>query len=390
MPEQRRRFSPQFRAEAVQMVLQMERPIAEVARDLGINSGTLGNWVKTWRREHPEPVPDLSPVERARVKEMEDEIRRLRMENEFLKKSSGLLRPDATVAECCAVIDAEKATYPITFMCALLGVARSTYYAWTTRVESATAARRRMLAEAITAEFTASRATPGCRRIAAALNRSSITCSVGLVADLMRELGLAAVQPRAYKRTTVPGVDAAPASDLLGRDFTAPAPGQRLVGDITYLRTGEGWLYLATVIDLATRMVIGWQLGTHMRTSLVTDALAMALEAGHVDPDAVFHSDRGTQYTSAEFGAFTARHGIRRSMGRTGVCWDNAAAESFFATLKNEMYYRQTFVTRARARFAVAEYIEVFYNRRRLHSTLGYRTPFEALTDYRAAAPAAA
>jgi putative transposase len=144
------------------------------------------------------------------------------------------------------------------------------------------------------------------------------------------------------------------------------------------------------VIDLATRMVIGWQLAAHMRTSLVTDALAMAIDGGYVEPEAIFHADRGTQYTSAEFDAFTAGHRIRRSMGRTGVCWDNAAAESFFATLKNEMYYRQTFATRARARFAVAEYIEVFYNRRRLHSTLGYRTPFETLTDYHAATTAAA
>jgi putative transposase len=288
------------------------------------------------------------------------------------------------------VIDAEKANYPISFMCRLLRVPRSSFYAWTNRVETPTQARRRQLRAAITAEFKSSRQTSGCRRITAALNRRGVECSVGLVADLMRELGLAAVQPRAYRRTTLPGDDPKPAPDLIDREFTAPAPGQRLVGDITYLRTGEGWLYLATVIDLATRMVVGWQLAAHMRTVLVTDALQMAIDAGHVDDNAIFHSDRGTQYTSGEFDAFTAKNGIRRSLGRTGVCWDNAAAESFFATLKNEMYYRQTFATRARARFAVAEYIEVFYNRRRLHSTLGYRTPFEALTDYRTATTAAA
>ena len=288
------------------------------------------------------------------------------------------------------MIDAEKATYPIAFMCRLLRVPRSSFYAWTNRVETPTQARRRVLAAAITAEFADPRQTSGCRRITAALNRAGIECSVGLVADLMRELGLAAVQPRAYKRTTLPGTAPVAAPDLLERDFTAATPGQRLVGDITYLRTGEGWLYLATVIDLATRMVIGWQLAAHMRTSLVTDALQMAIDGGHVTADAIFHSDRGTQYTSAEFDAFTTKKQIRRSLGRTGVCWDNAAAESFFAALKNEMYHRQTFATRARARFAVAEYIEVFYNRRRLHSTLGYRTPFEALTDHRAAATAAA
>lgn len=151
----------------------------------------------------------------------------------------------------------------------------------------------------------------------------------------------------------------------------------------------RAWLYLATVIDLATRMVVGWQLADHMRTSLVLDALQMGIDAGQVRPAAIFHSDRGCQYTSGEFTRFCADQQVRTSVGRTGVCWDNAAAESFFAALKNEMYHRCSWPTRARARFAVAEYIEVFYNRRRLHSTLGYRTPFEALTDYRQAATAA-
>jgi len=287
------------------------------------------------------------------------------------------------------VIDAEKATYKIAWMCRMLKVPRSSFYAWRVRVETPTAARRRILAVQVRRVFDESRQTSGCRRIAAALNREGHECSVGLVADLMRCLGLVAVQPRAYKRTTVPGEQPVVIADLIDRDFTAPTPGQRLVGDITYLKTGEGWLYLATVIDLATRMVVGWQLAAHMRTSLIIDALAMAIDGGHVDPDAIFHSDRGTQYTSAEFSLFCSENHIRRSVGRTGVCWDNAVAESFFASLKNEMYYRYTFPTRGRARFAVADYIEVFYNRRRLHSTLGYRTPTQALNDYKTAATAA-
>src|SRR3954449_195836 len=238
--------------------------------------------------------------------------------------SSGLLRADATVAERCALIHAEKDTYDITVMCRLMRVPRSSYYAWTRRVETPTQARRRALAVEVAAEFTDSRQTSGCRRIAAALNRRGIACSVGLVADLMRELGLAAVQPRAYQRTTLPGDAPTPAPDLLERDFTAEQPGTRLVGDITYLRTGEGWLYLATVLDLATRMVVGWQLADHMRTSLVTDALQMAIVHSRVQPGAVFHSDRGAQYTSAVFAAFCARHRVQTSLGRTGVCWDNA------------------------------------------------------------------
>jgi transposase InsO family protein len=276
-------------------------------------------------------------------------------------------------------------------MCELLGVARSSFYAWRNRVETPTRARRRELAERIRQAFDESRQTFGCRRVARELNRAGHECSVGFVADVMRELGLKAVQPRAYKRTTVAGDEPVCSPDLIGRDFApaSSAPGQRFVGDITYLRTGEGWLYLATVIDLATRMVVGWQLGEHMRTPLVTDALQMAIDGGYVQPHAIFHSDRGCQYTSAEFARFCANHHVRTSLGRTGVCWDNAVAEAFFAALKNDMYYRHSWPTRARARFAVAEYIEVFYNRRRLHSAIGYRTPFEALTDYHTAATAA-
>ena len=280
------------------------------------------------------------------------------------------------------MIDAEKATYPITFMCTLLGVPRSSFYAWRNRAESATTARRRQLAERVRSVFHAHHGRYGCRRVAAQLNRDGHECSVGLVADLMRELGLQGCQPRAYKRTTLPGEQPVDVPDLIGRDFTADAPGRRLVGDITYLKTGEGWLYLATVIDLCTRMVVGWQLADHARTSLVTDALQMAITGGHVTAGAVFHSDRGCQYTSREFTGFCAGNGVRASVGRTGVCWDNAAAESFFAALKTEMYHRDRYPTRARARFAVAEYIEIYYNRKRLHSALNYRTPHEALTDY--------
>jgi transposase InsO family protein len=276
-------------------------------------------------------------------------------------------------------------------MCGLLRVARSSFYAWRNQAETPTAARRRVLSGEIRRVFTDARRTFGCRRVAAQLNAEGHECSVGLVADLMRELGLQAVQPRAYRRTTIPDEQPASVPDLIGRDFdpASTPPGCRLVGDITYLRTGEGWLYLATVLDLTTRMVVGWQLAAHMRASLVVDALAMAVDSGRVRPDAIFHSDRGAQYVSTEFAQYCKDNRVRSSVGRTGVCWDNAVAESFFAALKNEMYYRQSWPTRARARFAVAEYIEVFYNRRRLHSSLGYRTPLAALTQHQQAAAAA-
>ncbi|WP_432855454.1 IS3 family transposase [Amycolatopsis sp. CA-161197] len=181
--------------------------------------------------------------------------------------------------------------------------ARSSFYAWRHRVstETATQARRRLLREHVSRVFTEGRGAYGRRRVTAQLNREGHPCSVGLVADLMRELGLAGCQPRAYKRTTLPGEQPVHSPDLIGREFTADMPGQRLVGDITYVRTSEGWLYLATVIDPATRMVVGWQLADRMRTSLITDALGMAITHGHVSPGAVFHSDRGTQYPRPSF-----------------------------------------------------------------------------------------
>ena len=287
------------------------------------------------------------------------------------------------------MIEAEKAHYSIAWMCRMLGVARSSFYAWRHRAESPTAARRREVAGHVRRVFDESRRTYGCRRVAAQLARDGIEASVGLVADLMREQDLAAVQPRAYKTTTVPGEHPVTSPDLLGRDFTADTPGTRLVGDITYLRTSEGWLYLATVIDLATRMVIGWAMASHMRTSLVIDALDMARTHGHLTAGAVFHSDRGAQYTSKEFSRYCKEIRVTTSLGGTGVCWDNAAAESFFASLKNECYHLQQHATRARARFAVADYIEVFYNRRRLHSSLSYRTPAEALHDHHTTTTAA-
>src|SRR5690625_3403733 len=184
-------------------------------------------------------------------------------------------------------------------MCEQLQVPRSSFYAWRTRVGTLTAtqARREALRELVIAEFDRQRRTAGCRRIAAALNEAGTACSVGLVADLMRELGLAAIQPRAWRRTTVPAQAARTYPDLLAGDFdpASAEPGQHLVGDITYLRTGQGWVYLAVVLDLATRMVIGWQMAPHMRTSLVIDALAMARTHGYAVKNAVFHSDHGSQ-----------------------------------------------------------------------------------------------
>lgn len=286
------------------------------------------------------------------------------------------------------LISHEEGSFPVTMMARLLQIHRSGYYAWkheraSGHVLRERAARRAYLRELIQQIWEDHKRTYGSRRIHEQLKRQGETASLGLVRKLMRELRLSGIQPRASKRTTIPAADADHRRDFLGRRFNPSVPTTYLVGDITYLKTSEGWLYLATVIDLCTRQVVGWQTADHMRAGLIVDALAMAWRAGYVAGGAIFHSDRGAQYTSAEFAEAAERMDVRLSVGRTGVCWDNAVAESFFAALKKELWYRQTAPgTRARARLLVADYIEVFYNRQRLHSTLGYQTPASVMESF--------
>jgi putative transposase len=295
------------------------------------------------------------------------------------------------VSEKYALIAAEKADptspYSVRLMCLVLTVSSSAFYSWLSARPSARALRRAKLEACVQAAFDAGRGTYGVRRVHAILARSAdpdvATASLQIVRDIMRDKGLRACQRRAYRVTTVPDPAAQAAiADHVRRDFTAEAPGCKLVGDITYVRTWEGWLYLATVIDCHTKGIVGWSMAEHMRTDLVCDAITMAAGNVSLAEDALFHSDRGAQYTSAQFTAHLAERGITGSMGRTGVCWDNALAESFFAALKNELVHRTAFPTRETARRAIAEYIEVFYNRQRLHSGLGYKTPLEVATEY--------
>lgn len=271
--------------------------------------------------------------------------------------------------------------YGIKNMCRWLAVSPSGFFHWRSRPPSARAVRREQLAALVRWSFERSNQTYGYRRVHADLDRRGVDVGEDLVRDIMRAEDLVACQPRPFRITTVPG-DGAGAPDLLGRDFTADAPGTKLVGDITYIHTWAGFAYLATVIDCYSKAVIGWSVADHMRTGLVIDALAMARRNHQLAQACIFHSDRGTQYTSAQLHDYLAKHNIRGSMGRTGICWDNALAESFFAALKNELAYRTTFPTVNHVKNAVASYIEVFYNRQRLHSGLAYRTPHEVHIAY--------
>lgn len=279
-------------------------------------------------------------------------------------------------------IDAQKAFYPVRLMCLWSAVSRSGFYDWCSRPVSATAARRHELEVLVAGVFAGSDGTYGYRRVHAELVRGQVVCSPELVRAVMRDLNLYPCQPKPFRPVTTIAGDACSVPDLVARDFTADAPGTKLVGDITYIPTWRGWAYLATVIDCHTKACIGWAIADHLRTDLVCDALDMAVRNYDLAPRCIFHSDRGTQYMSDQFAKHTAKLDIRQSVGRTGVCYDNAMAESFNAALKVERVNRTQYPTLKHARRDIVQYIEFRYNRRRLHSGLDYRTPQEAYDNY--------
>ncbi len=272
-------------------------------------------------------------------------------------------------------IQREKAVYPIIVLCRVLGVARSAYYAWARRGISVRAQADADLTAQIEDAHARSRRTYGAARLHATLRAAGVRCARKRVARLMRAAGLVGCHRRRRVRTTVAEPAHTPAPNLVARGFAAPVHDRRWIGDITYVATREGWLYLAVLIDVYSRRVVGWAIADHLRAELALDALAMALHARRPPPGLVHHTDRGGQYTAAAYQARLAACGVTCSMSRAGECLDNAMAESFFATLKAELIDTRTWPTRATARTAIFAWIEVWYNRQRRHSALAYRAP---------------
>lgn len=272
------------------------------------------------------------------------------------------------------LISAEKANFPVRLMCRVLEVSRSGYYAWVRRGPSRRTQESFRLKACIQEVHQQARGTYGSPRVTQELKRRGGSVGRHRVARLMREQGLQGIPRRRFRvRTTQSDPALAVAPNRLARSFSVKEVDQVWVSDLTYLDTREGWLYLAAILDLGSRRIIGWALGEDLGTSLPLRALRMAL--GHRAPATLHHSDRGCQYASSAYRAELARYGIECSMSRRGNCWDNAPMESFFSTLKRELANRSAWKTRAEARRDVFEYIEVFYNRQRRHSALGYQTP---------------
>jgi len=276
------------------------------------------------------------------------------------------------------LIAAEKANHPVALLCEVLGVSRQGFYAWSRRPPSDRDLADAWLVEQIREIHAENRGVYGSPRIHAGLAMArGVRVGRKRVERLMRSAGISGLVTRRHRRTTirVPGVRVA--DDLVERRFRPRAPNVLWCADITYLRSWEGWLYLAAVQDLYSRRIVGWSMADHMRAELVVDALRMAVSRRQPEAGLIHHSDQGAQYVSLAFGQAAREAGIARSMGSRGDCWDNAVAESSFATLKKELVNRNSWPTTAELRSAVFDYVEIFYNATRRHSTLGMRSPSE-------------
>ncbi len=274
-------------------------------------------------------------------------------------------------------IQTEKATYPVRVLCRTLKVSTSGFYAWCKRGRSARAKRDAALKVQILAAHAASDKTYGSPRIHNDLKTAGENIGRMRVARLMRDEGIEGQRKRRFRVTTDSRHSHPVAANKLNRDFTVSAPDKVWVSDITYIWTREGWMYLAAILDLFSRRVVGWSMEPYIDRTLALDALGMALRTRRPEPGLLHHSDRGIQYASGDYQKLLDEHGIDCSMSRKGDCWDNAVAESFFSTLKAERVHRVDYITRSQARASVFEYIEAFYNPRRRHSVLGYVSPVQ-------------
>lgn len=280
-----------------------------------------------------------------------------------------------------AFIRDNRVTWPVEVMCGVLQVSRGGFYGWLGRPPSRRTLRGRDLAQKVRQLHEANRCVYGSPRVHAALVARGERVSRNTVAKVMARQNLRGRSKRRYvPRTTDSRHEAPVAPNRLGRDFAAPLPNRKWACDITYVPTDQGWLYVAAVMDLCSRRIIGWSMAGHMKAELCTDALSMALGRRCVKGELIHHSDRGVQYACEAYQELLVANGITCSMSNKGDCYDNAAMESFWATLKGELVNRERYATREQANLSIFEYIEVFYNRQRLHSSLGYLSPeaFEA------------
>ncbi|WP_420794306.1 IS3 family transposase [Sphingosinicella microcystinivorans] len=380
----KRYFTDEFKREAVTLWETSGRMQADVARELGIMPTMLRRWQRALEIKGTVPAAKplsssmASPADQAsEIARLRRELDRTRMERDILKKRGRHLRGDATVK--FQFIRAHAGPWPVSVMCRMLGVSRSGYYDWRDRPPSMRMTENAVLLADIRRIQARHSGRYGSPRMHAALRAEGRGCSRGRVERLMRRHGIRALAGRRFRPSTTDSRHYLPiAPNLLAQRFEATAPNRVWLADISYIPTGEGWLYLAAVLDLATRKIVGWAMRDHMRTELTLAALMMAAQRQRPARGLVHHSDRGSQYAAGAYVDQLTAIGATASMSRTGNCYDNAPMESFFHTLKVELVHQCRWATHVEARQALFGYIEGYYNRHRMHSALGYLTPEQA------------
>src|ERR1700722_18349193 len=381
---ERRKFTREFKLEAVRLIKHRGVSYAQASQDLSVHESQRRSWVKAQADDpqHAFPGQGQMKPEQLEIAQLKREVIKLKAERDILKKAAAYFAKESDVK--FGFIAKHRGIWPAGWLCGALGVSRGGFYAWLTRPCSRRSRSNEELSAKVRASFLASDRTYGARRVWHDMLAEGVSCGLHRIERLMR---LQALKARPRRRRLPPDLGerqaAAVAPNVLDRTFEAPAPNRKWIADFTYVWTAEGWLYVAVVIDLFSRRVVGWSMSATMTAQLVTDALVMAIWR-RGKPDALLHhSDRGSQYTSEPFQRLMKDHDVACSMSRSGNVWDNAAMESFFSSMKTERIARKVYRTRDQARADVFEYIERFYNPRRRHSTIGYLSPmeFERMAD---------
>ncbi|MGZ4992285.1 MAG: IS3 family transposase [Methylobacter sp.] len=374
MTQKRRAFDTNFKMTVVRMIKDQGLSVGQVCQDMNLGETAVRRWLKQAEAEQAGQSGIGKPLtaEQQRIRQLEAENRQLRMDNDILKKAFGLLCP-RTEMSYRLVQQLQQKAVPIHHSFRVLAVSRAGYYAARQRAlrprpVCATAIRLR-------SAFEASGRCYGSRRLQGALNDLGLRVGLYRVRSLMRAHQLKPVWKRKFVHTTDSKHNLPVFDNVLNRQFTPAAANQAWVSDITYIRTGNGWMYLAAVLDLFSRKVVGWAMAPSMPAELACTALQMALCQRRPSPGLIVHSDRGSQYASQEYRNLLGRHGLVGSMSRKGNCWDNAVMERFFLNLKMERVWRRDYANHQEAINDVTDYIVGFYNSQRLHSTLGYRSP---------------
>ncbi|MDN3436390.1 MULTISPECIES: IS3 family transposase [Pseudoalteromonas] len=367
-----RSYTAEFKQEAVALVTEQGYSVPKAAASLGITDKLLYNWKA--KVEAEQSGASLNADERAELLRLRKENKELRMEKEILKKASALLPKRNQVT--FKTIKQLSSVFPVVKLCKVMKVSRSAYYAWLKRPAKVITVEQLNLYRKAKYFFKKSRNSLGYRELRKKLRSEGFSVSDYGVQKLMATLGLVVTQRVAYKVTTKRKHSDAVADNLLNQNFNPVAPNQVWAGDVTYLRTGEGWMYLAIVMDLYSRRIVGWHIDKRMTTDFVSKAMMKAYNLRQPPKSLVFHSDRGSQYTSKQYRQLLWSYGVRASMGDVGACWDNAVVERFFGSLKHDWLLKVPQPTREHMRNDVAAYMR-YYNLERLHTAHGDLSPVE-------------